>query len=280
MTRLQDALGVISVYALDHDYHDIVRASQAHSARLYIAPRPMKVFVDTALMEKPLARGGPGWQSRHTTWCRAISARGSSSERFSPRRKSRRMCLRTTTAACRACLDICPTRLSGSLSTRCAALHFLLTIEHKGHIAREFRESLGNRIYGCDDCLAVCPWNKFASEAAEAKLKARDDLRAPSLEMLLRLDDAAFRSLFTGSPVKRTGRERFIRNVLIAAGNSGDMQLVPRIELLLNDASALVRAMAVWALWRLLPEPQFVDLRNRHKPTEPDANVRAEWDFA
>ena len=108
----------------------------------------------------------------------------------------------------------------------------------------------------------------------------RDDLRAPSLEMLLRLDDAAFRSLFTGSPVKRTGRERFIRNVLIAAGNSGDMQLVPRIELLLNDASALVRAMAVWALWRLLPEPQFVELRNRHKPTEPDADVRAEWDFA
>lgn len=287
MTRLQDTrTGVISVYALNRDYHDIVKGKLKRMAQ-WLAHRTkadVKVFVDTApLMEKPLAqKAGLGWQGRHTN----LVSRDLGSWFF--------IGTILTTAeiaadvpeddhcgSCRACLDICPTKAFPAPyqldARRCISY---LTIEHKGHIAREFRESLGNRIYGCDDCLAVCPWNKFASEAAEAKLKARDDLRAPSLEMLLRLDDAAFRSLFTGSPVKRTGRERFIRNVLIAAGNSGDMQLVPRIELLLNDASALVRAMAVWALWRLLPEPQFVDLRNRHKPTEPDANVRAEWDFA
>src|SRR5262249_36767367 len=153
-----------------------------------------------------------------------------------------------------------------------------LTIEHKGHIAREFREAMGNRIYGCDDCLAVCPWNKFAQAASEAKLKARADLVAPPLAELLNLDDQAFRARFSGSPVKRTGRDRFIRNVLIAAGNSGDASLLSKIETLLGDASPLVRAMAVWALSKLADEDRVLALKSRQRETDPA--VIAEWEAA
>jgi len=137
---------------------------------------------------------------------------------------------------------------------------------------------MGNRIYGCDDCLAACPWNKFAKLANEAKLMARDDLKAPRLAELLTLDEAAFRALFSGSPVKRTGRDRFMRNVLIAAGNSGDATLAPKVEALLGDAWPLVRAMAVWALARLLPSPRFAALRAAHRPAENDPAVSREWD--
>lgn len=152
-----------------------------------------------------------------------------------------------------------------------------LTIEHQGHIAREFRGPIGNRIYGCDDCLAVCPWNKFATMATEAKLQARNDLRAPALAELGRLDDAAFRLRFAGSPIKRTGRDRFVRNVLIAIGNSGDATLAEVAEERLEDASPLVRAMAVWALRQLLEPDALAQLSQHHRASERDPAVLAEW---
>ncbi|WP_292282237.1 4Fe-4S double cluster binding domain-containing protein, partial [Mesorhizobium sp.] len=152
-----------------------------------------------------------------------------------------------------------------------------LTIENKGPIPREFRDKIGNRIYGCDDCLAACPWNKFASAASEAKLAAREDLREPKLSDLLALDDEAFRAFFTGSPIKRIGRDRFVRNVLIAAGNSGDPLLAPIVRGLLGDASPLVRGAAIWALSRLLPDREFGELAATASRTETDAAVREEW---
>ena len=223
-------------------------------------------------MEKPLAAAaGLGWQGKHTN----LVSREFGSWFFLGAHPDR--CGLPPDAAetdhcgtCRACLDICPTRAFPAPyqldARRCISY---LTIEHKGHIAREFRKAIGNRIYGCDDCLAVCPWNKFAQRRREAKLKARDDLVAPELAELARLDDAAFRSLFSGSPVKRTGRDRFIRNVLIAIGNSGDPSLAPEAERLLADASPLVRAMAVWALSRSLPPEQLRQLRDRHAARKP-----------
>jgi epoxyqueuosine reductase len=139
---------------------------------------------------------------------------------------------------------------------------------------------MGNRIYGCDDCLAICPWNKYAETASEVKLLAREELKAPALRDLLRLDDPAFRKLFSGSPIKRTGRDRFLRNVLIAVGNSGDSSLVPDVLAVIGDASALVRAMAVWALGKLLSTTEFRMLRERQLQTETDADVRREWEDA
>jgi epoxyqueuosine reductase len=242
----------------------------------------VKVFVDTApLMEKPLAqKAGLGWQGKHTN---LVSRELGSwffvgtiftTEELEPDDAEADHC-----GSCRACLDICPTQAFPAPyqldARRCISY---LTIEHKGHIALEFRQAMGNRIYGCDDCLAVCPWNKFAIVSHEAKLKARDDLVSPRISELLALDDQAFRTKFSGSPVKRTGRDRFIRNVLIAAGNSGDTRLLPRIEALLTDASPLVRAMAVWALSRLAPEPQFKAARNNHIGSEADLDVRREWE--
>ena len=150
---------------------------------------------------------------------------------------------------------------------------------YKGHIAREFRKAMGNRIHGCDDCLAVCPWNKFAASASEAKFAGRPITDGAPLSELLALDDAAFRASFAGSPVKRTGRDRFIRNVLIAAGNSGDLSILPRVTGLLRDASPLVRAMAVWAASELLSDDPaaLAALKAVHGPNESDDAVRAEW---
>ena len=161
-----------------------------------------------------------------------------------------------------------------ALARRCISY---LTIEHAGPIPRELREAIGNRIYGCDDCLAVCPWNKFAVAGREAKLAPRPELDAPKLATLAALDDAGFRALFRGTPVKRTGRDRFVRNVLIAVGNSGDPALIATAEALLDDASALVRGAAVWALARLLAPPRFAALRAAREGGEPDADVRVEW---
>jgi epoxyqueuosine reductase len=179
---------------------------------------------------------------------------------------------------CHKCLDICPTeafpRPYVLEARRCISY---LTIEHKGHIDREFRPLMGNRIFGCDDCLAVCPWNKFAATAREAKLQAREDLGAPQIADLLRLDDAAFRGLFSASPVKRIGFDRFMRNVLIAAGNSGDPALGPPIAEKLKSPSALVRAMAVWALSRLVSFDALIELEGRWRPEETDEMVKAEW---
>lgn len=284
MARLAEtSTGVISVYALNRDYHDIFKGKLKRIAQNFAAESgaDVKVFVDTApLMEKPLAQqAGLGWQGRHTN----LVSREAGSWFF--------LGSILTTAdlphdeaeidhcgTCRACLDICPTKAFPAPyqldARRCISY---LTIEHKGHIAREFRKSMGNRIYGCDDCLAVCPWNKFAQATQDMKLKARDDLVSPQLSDLLALDDAAFRALFSGSPVKRVGRDRFIRNCLIATGNSCDARLLPIIRKLLHDASPLVRAMAVWAHGELAIVQEHHHMRDTLMQSEQDEAVRAEW---
>jgi epoxyqueuosine reductase len=242
----------------------------------------VKVFVDTAaVMEKPLAESaGLGWQGKHTN---LISREFGSwlflGAIFSTLELPADHAEAGSCGTCRACLDICPTaafpepyRLD---ATRCISY---LTIEHKGPIPRDLRPLMGNRIYGCDDCLAVCPWNKFAQRGREAKLFARDHLRAPRLADLARLDDGGFRALFSKSPVKRIGRDRFVRNVLIAIGNSGDASLAAEAGRLLDDASPLIRGAAVWALGRLLPHEKLVALTARKNET--DRSVREEWEAA
>ena len=274
--------GAISVYAQNRDYHDVIKGRLKEIAGRIVARTggDVKVFVDTApVMEKPLAEAaGIGWQGKHSnlvsrefgSWLFLGSI--FTTAEIEPDTAEEDHC-----GSCRACLDACPTdafpapyRLD---ARRCISY---LTIENKGPIPHEFREAIGNRIYGCDDCLAACPWNKFARQASEAKLAARDDLREPKLAELLALDDAAFRTLFSGSPVKRIGRDRFLRNVLIAAGNSGDSSLVAPCRTLLDDASPLVRGAAVWALSRLLPQAEFKRLAASAR-TESDASVQAEW---
>ena len=277
--------GAISVYAQGDDYHDIIKPRLKALARWLIAQAggDVKVFVDTAaVMEKPLAAAaGLGWQGKHTN----LVSRQYGSWLFLG-------AIFTTLdlpadapetdhcGHCRACLNICPTaafpepyRLD---ARRCISY---LTIEHKGTIARELRPLMGNRIYGCDDCLAVCPWNKFAQVGREAKLSARDTLKATTLVELAQLDDPAFRALFTKSPVKRIGRDRFVRNVLIAIGNSGDARLAVEAERLLADASALVRGAAVWALGRL-DAHRLAALAPTHRTMETDPGVRDEWTAA
>ena len=246
--------GAISVYAKGDDYHDLIKSRLKRLARWLVANAggDVKVFVDTAaVMEKPLAASaGLGWQGKHTNLVsRAIRLVAVSRLDLHHARPAGGRGRAGHCGTCRACLDICPTaafpapyRLD---ARRCISY---LTIEHKGPIPREFRAAIGNRIYGCDDCLAVCPWNKFAQAGREAKLAARDALRAPQLAELARLDDAQFRALFSKTAVKRTGRDRFVRNVLIAIGNSGDAALASEAERLLDDASPLVRGAAVWAL--------------------------------
>jgi epoxyqueuosine reductase len=277
--------GAISVYAQGDDYHDIIKPRLKAIARWLgtQAGGDVKVFVDTApLMEKPLAAAaGVGWQGKHTN----LLSRQYGSWPFlgailttlelPPDEAEADHC-----GSCRACLDVCPTaafpepyRLD---ARRCISY---LTIEHKGPIARELRPLMGNRIYGCDDCLAVCPWNKFAQAGREVKFAARAELQAPRLADLARLDDAAFRKLFAKSPVKRTGRDRFIRNVLIAIGNSGDVTLAPEAERLLDDPSPLVRGAAVWALGRLAPA-RLKAIESEHRARETDDLVLEEWSAA
>ncbi|MET3523301.1 tRNA epoxyqueuosine(34) reductase QueG [Mesorhizobium sp. M4B.F.Ca.ET.190.01.1.1] len=275
--------GAISVYAQNRDYHDIMKGRLKEIAGKIVAKAggDVKVFVDTApVMEKPLAEAaGLGWQGKHTN---LVSRQHGSwlflgtiftTAELEPDTAEQDHC-----GSCRACLDACPTdafpapyRLD---ARRCISY---LTIENKGPIPREFRDKIGNRIYGCDDCLAACPWNKFARTASEAKLAARADLREPPLAELLSFGDAAFRSFFSGSPIKRIGRDRFIRNVLIAAGNSGDAALAGAVRALLGDASPLVRGAAVWALSRLLPDTEFAERAATALATEDDMTVRDEW---
>ena len=278
--------GAISVYARNRDYHDVIKGRLKQLAGKIAARtgEDMKVFVDTApVMEKPLAAAaGLGWQGKHTN---LVSRQFGSwlflgsiftTAEIAPDLPDVDHC-----GSCRACLDICPTDAFPAPyqldARRCISY---LTIEHKGPIPREFRPKMGNRIYGCDDCLAVCPWNKFAQQASEAKLQAREDLKAPALADLLNLDDPAFRTLFSGSPVKRIGRDRFIRNVLIAAGNSGEKELVPACERLLHDASPLVRGAAVWALSQLMERRVFAALALALRSSEEDPEVLAEWEEA
>jgi epoxyqueuosine reductase len=273
----------ISVYARGDDYHDVVKKKlKALAGWIYSEfGAEVKVFVDTApVMEKPLAqRAGIGWQGKHTnlvsqefgSWLFLGSI--FTTLDLPPDAAETDHC-----GTCRACQDVCPTdafpapyRLD---ARRCISY---LTIENKGPIPKEFRIAIGNRIYGCDDCLAVCPWNKFAQAAAEQKLRARDELNAPALAELAALDDAGFRALFRKSPVKRIGRDRFLRNVLTAIGNSGDAALADAAHNLLHDESSLVRGAAAWALSQLLPRDDFITLARTHGANEPDPDVRAEW---
>jgi epoxyqueuosine reductase len=276
--------GTVSVYARNRDYHDVVKGRLKELAGWMHATLggAVKLFVDTApVLEKPLAEAaGLGWQGKHTN---LVSRRHGSwlflGSVFTTLELAADAAEGDRCGRCRRCLDVCPTdafpapyRLD---ARRCISY---LTIEHKGHIPRALRPLMGNRVYGCDDCLAVCPWNKFARPATEPGLIARDELAAPRLADLAALDDASFRKLFAGSPVKRTGRDRFVRNVLIAIGNGTDGRLVPAAQRLLDDPSPLVRAAAVWALSRLLPARRFAALRAEHGPREADAAVREEWE--
>jgi epoxyqueuosine reductase len=273
--------GAISVYAQGDDYHELIKPRLKQLARWLTANAAgdVKVFVDTAaVMEKPLAASaGLGWQGKHTN---LVSRQFGSwlflGAIFTTLDLPADSAETDACGSCRACLDVCPTaafpepyRLD---ARRCISY---LTIEHKGPIPREFRAAIGNRIYGCDDCLAVCPWNKFAVQGHEAKLTARDVLRAPKLAELTRLDDAQFRSVFAKTAIKRTGRDRFVRNVLIAVGNSGDASLAPEAERLLADESPLVRGAAVWALSQLISRDKLGALARRK--TEKHASVQDEW---
>ena len=275
--------GAISVYARGDDYHELIKKRLKTLARWLLAAAggDVKVFVDTAaVMEKPLAQAaGLGWQGKHTN---LVSRHYGSwlflGAIFTTLELPRDQADASHCGSCRACLDVCPTaafpapyRLD---ARRCISY---LTIEHKGPIPRTLRGAMGNRIYGCDDCLAACPWNKFAQQGREAKLAAREALRAPPLAELARLDDAAFRAMFTKSPVKRAGRDRFVRNVLTAIGNSGDAGLADEAQRLLDDESPLVRGAAVWAVRRLVTKARADALALAFLPDEGDISVQAEW---
>jgi epoxyqueuosine reductase len=278
--------GVVSVYARGRDYHDTLKRRLKELARWIDAgwPGALKLFVDTApVMEKPLAqKAGLGWQGKHTN----LVSRDFGSWLFlgeiylalelSPDPAERDHC-----GACRRCLDICPTaafpapyRLD---ARRCISY---LTIEHKGMIPVELRPAIGNRIFGCDDCLAICPWNKFARVSREPDFRSREGLDAPALAQLSRLDDASFRARFSGSPVKRIGRDRFLRNVLTAIGNAppGEGPLLAAARAVLDDASGLVRASAVWAFRRLAGAAEAEAERERRVAAEPDPRVIEEWE--
>ncbi len=278
--------GSISVYARNRDYHDVIKGKLKEIAGFLAskASSDVKVFVDTApVMEKPLAEAaGLGFQGKHTVivsrefgnWL-FLGAIFTTAE-LPVDEPERNHC-----GSCRRCLDVCPTNAFPAPfqidARRCISY---LTIEHKEHISEELREGIGNRIFGCDDCLAVCPWNKFAQAGREARLMQRDDLAALPLAELARLNDAAFRERFAGTPIKRTGRDRFIRNVLIAIGNSGDAGLTAEAVRLLDDPSPLVRAMAIWAIGRLLPHDVIADHAQPRQERETDPEVRAEWSRA
>lgn len=256
-TLEQREVGTISVYARNRDYHDIVKGRLKTLASKVVSKLGggVKVFVDTApVMEKPLAQAaGLGWQGKHTnlvsrehgSWL-FLGAIFTTLDLLDDRAESDHC------GSCKRCLDVCPTNAFPAPyqldARRCISY---LTIEHKGPIPHEFRKAMGNRIYGCDDCLSVCPWNKFASTSRESKLKARKELNAPTLDRLLQLDDAAFRTLFSGSPVKRIGRDRFVRNCLIAAGNSADAKLIPLVGALTGDPAPVVQDAALWAMGEL-----------------------------
>lgn len=273
----------ISVYAQNTDYHDLMKRKLKQLASDFATTNnvDVKIFVDTApLMEKPLAqRAGIGWQGKHTN----VVSREKGSWLFlgvmltraelEPDAPAEDAC-----GSCSACLDICPTKAFPSPyrldARRCISY---LTIEHKGPIPREHRAQMRNRIYGCDDCLAICPWNKFAATARESAFHPRAELKTPLLAELARLDDAGFREVFAGSPIKRIGRDRFVRNVMVAIGNSGSLPHADLCIQMLDDASPLVRGAAVWALGQLSPSA-FETERMRRGANEADPDVCEEWD--
>ena len=285
-TLAMKSKATVSVYARHRDYHDLIKGKLKQIAGKIAkwTESDVKVFVDTApLMEKPLAaQAGIGWQGKHTNL--VSKTHGSwlflgvilTSCALEPDGGHRDHC-----GTCTACLDICPTDAFPAPyqldARRCISY---LTIEHSGTIARELRSKMGNRIYGCDDCLAVCPWNKFAHATRQLKLKARDDLIDPDIATLLTLDDAAFRRFFSGSPIKRIGRNRFIRNVLIAAGNSDDVSLLDPVLAHLQDEDPVIRATAVWAVAGLAPRTRFLELKQAHCANERHHEVLEEWQVA
>ena len=286
---------VLSVYARRRDYHHVMKKKLRRLTRWLVETAnadegnadggnvEAKLFVDTApIMEKPLAQAaGLGWQGKHTN----LVARGAGNwlflgSVFTNLELPIDAAERDHCGSCSACLDICPTKAFPAPyqldARRCISY---LTIEHKGAIDREFRTAIGNRIYGCDDCLAVCPWNKFARQSQETTLALRETLCLPLLVELVALDDAAFRARFAGLPIKRTGRERFIRNVLIAMGNAGtgiDAAFLAAIKARLTDVAPLVRGMAVWALAQ--HDLRYVQtMAAAALAAEQDAHVRTEW---
>ncbi|MBB4198653.1 epoxyqueuosine reductase [Rhodoblastus sphagnicola] len=279
--------GNISVYARHRDYHDVVKGKLKLLAGALLARAKIlgvagevKVFVDTApVMEKPLAAAaGLGWQGKHTNLVsRDFGSWLFLGSIFTTLDLASDAPETDHCGSCRACLDACPTGAldTGKIDANLCVSY--LTIEAKGQIPRDLREKIGNRIYGCDDCLAVCPWNKFAQQAHEAKFRARADLVAPPLTKLATMDEGEFRAFFSGNPIKRVGSARFLRNVLLALGNSGDVSLAPLAMARLGHESALVRGMAVWALARLLPRDEFATLAAQNN--EPDPSVRSEWGF-
>ncbi|MEM0985347.1 MAG: tRNA epoxyqueuosine(34) reductase QueG [Pseudomonadota bacterium] len=277
--------GNISIYACGKDYHDVLKKRLKQLARAFAEEtgEAVKVFVDTApLMEKPLAaKAGLGWQGKHTN----LVSRSLGNWLF--------LGVMLTTAdlkpdapesdhcgSCTACIDACPTAAFPAPykldARRCISY---LTIEHKGPIPKDFRKAIGNRIYGCDDCLSACPWNKFAATSQEAQFHARAELKLPDLDALAALDDKTFREVFSGSPIKRTGRDRFVRNVAIAIGNSNSPKLVESLIPLLADPSQDVRGAAIWALAQL-DRSRFEEERARHVGSEPAASVVDEWETA
>ncbi|CAN7294421.1 tRNA epoxyqueuosine(34) reductase QueG [Rhizobium sp. LjRoot98] len=277
--------GAISVYARNRDYHDVIKGKLKEVATRFAARagEDVKVFVDTApVMEKPLAeQAGLGWQGKHTNLVsREFGSWLFLGSLFTTADLSIDTPERDHCGSCRACLDACPTDAFPAPyridARRCISY---LTIEHKGPIDPAIRPRIGNRIYGCDDCLSACPWNKFAAAASQMKLKAREDLKEPPLSFLLTLDDPTFRTFFSGSPVKRIGRDRFVRNCLIAAGNSGEAGLAELCLGLAGDPSAAVRGMAIWALSRLMTAGDFSEFAARRQD-ETDSEVLAEWKLA
>jgi epoxyqueuosine reductase len=276
--------GVISAYACRRDYHDVIKGRLKNLASFMLsraAGGDAKVFVDTApVMEKPLAQAaGLGWQGKHSN----LVSREFGSWLFlgaiftdlalAPDAPESDHC-----GQCRRCLDICPTNAFFAPyqldARRCIAY---LTIEHKGPIPRQFRAAIGNRIFGCDDCLSVCPWNKFARRTRDAGLASRPELENLQLAKLADLDEAGFRALFAGTPVKRLGHGRFLRNVAIAIGNSGDPSLRSPLLKLIRHVSPLARGAAVWALARMTPRAQFLDAARQHVSQETDPLVLEEW---
>ena len=277
----QPGAATVSVYARNRDYHDVLKKRLRRFATWLATWGDVKLFVDTApVLEKPLAQqAGLGWQGKHTNLVsREFGSWLFLGEVFTTLEIEADAAEIDHCGACSRCLDICPTSAFIAPykldARRCISY---LTIEHKGPIPRPLRTLMGNRIYGCDDCLAVCPWNKFARMTEEADFLPRPQLTAPTLKGFIGLDDAAFRALFAGSPVKRIGRARFIRNVLIAAGNSGDVSFLRDVKKLLGDEQALVRGAAVWALQRLAPETDVRRHCEEHLASETDEYVRAEW---
>ncbi|MFD1332703.1 tRNA epoxyqueuosine(34) reductase QueG [Methylopila musalis] len=277
--------GAISVYAQGDDYHDLIKGRLKQvAAALGAEGAGIKVFVDTApVMEKPLAMAaGLGWQGKHTNMVsRAFGSWLFLGAIFTTADLPPDEAAGDACGSCRACLDACPTDAFPAPyqldARRCVSY---LTIEHAGPIPRALRAAIGNRIYGCDDCLAACPWNKFAQAGRETRLAARDALQAPELAELAALDDAGFRALFAKTAVKRIGRDRFVRNVAVALGNSGDPALSAAVSPLIDDASPLVRGAAAWALRRLLAPATLAPLAERALATETDTDVRSEWTMA